>query len=252
MSRDDREPTRTPGSGVVREAVRRARASRRSVLIATLCVAAEAAAVLFHLRTARVIVTDPLILVYPFVWINLGIWAAVRVDRPAAAPTRLAAAGLVAGAYFLLLSAAGGVVGVGHAVHGQAAAVGGSVRLVTGSMPPGWGPAVFYDGGVVRLSVLPFKLTGYLSLSYLVLVSLLELDVTLLSRVFGLATCVSCTWPVVGALITAALGGGSPAAAAAMNYPYGLSTVVFVTAVGLLVRRPFTGSATVAWLRRRS
>jgi hypothetical protein len=36
-----------------------------------------------------------------------------------------------------------------------------------------------------------------------------------------------------------------------MNYPYGLSAVVFVTAVGLLVRCPFTGSATVAWPRRR-
>jgi len=35
-----------------------------------------------------------------------------------------------------------------------------------------------------------------------------------------------------------------------MNYPYGLSAVVFVTAVGLLVRCPFT-SATVAGPRRR-
>lgn len=105
---------------------------------------------------------------------------------------------------------------------------------------PGWSPALLYGGDLVRFSLFPYKLVGYLALSYLVFVTLLDVNGSALSGALGFASCVSCTWPILGTAVTALFGGGSILATVATNQPYGLSTFVFATSVGLLVWRPFT------------
>lgn len=80
---------------------------------------------------------------------------------------------------------------------------------------------------------------GYLALSYLVVVTPLDVSGSALSGALGFASCVSCTWPILGTAVTALFRGGSMLATVATNQPYGLSTFVFATAVGLLVWRPF-------------
>ena len=88
------------------------------------------------------------------------------------------------------------------------------------------------------ISVYPFVWIN-LAPSYLVFVTLLDVNGSALSGALGFASCVSCTWPILGTAVTALFGGGSILATVATNQPYGLSTFVFATSVGLLVWRPF-------------
>jgi hypothetical protein len=106
------------------------------------------------------------------------------------------------------------------------------------SLPPGMGPAVLYQGAVLRLVLLPYEVVGYAALSYLVYVGVLESAGSTVSGVVGLFSCVSCAWPVVGAVVTTLFGSGSAVALAATTWPYDLSTLVFLSAVGLLYWRP--------------
>jgi hypothetical protein len=118
------------------------------------------------------------------------------------------------------------------------------------SLPPGWSPALLYGGDLLRVSLFPYRLIGYATLSYLVFVTLLDVDGSIFSGALGFASCVSCTWPVLGTAVTALFGGGSLIATVATNQPYGLSTVVFVTSVGLLIWRPLGGWHVSSWVRR--
>jgi hypothetical protein len=109
-------------------------------------------------------------------------------------------------------------------------------------LPPGWGPAVLYGGGLVRLALIPYKLAGYAALAYLVYATVLDTAGSAVSGVVGLFSCVSCTWPIVGTVVSGIFGGTSAIAAVATSESYGLSTLVFVSAVGLLYYRPSFGS----------
>jgi hypothetical protein len=222
--------------------------SRTSVLWAGLVLNTEVALVLAYLLVFPGQITDPLVLVYPFVWINLGLWAVLHVDRPAASRRRHLTTGIVASVYFGVLLIVGGLIGPGHAFHGHSHGT-ASVRIAISSMPPGWSPAVLYGGDLLRVSLFPYKLVGYAALSYLVFVTLLDIDRSVLSGVLGFASCVSCTWPILGTMVTAVFGGGSVIATVATNQPYELSTLIFVTAVGLLVWRPFADWAVLSSIR---
>jgi hypothetical protein len=176
--------------------------------------------------------------VYPFVWINVGIWAVVRTYRAvgtggsasASSRHRRTVAGALAAGYFLVLAYAGGLVGPGL---GEFAT---GFRIAT--LSPGFGPALIYGGETVRLTLLPFKLIGYLALAYLVYATVLDAARSAVGGALGLLSCVSCTWPVLASLVGGTLGGGA-AAGAVMSQSYGLSTAVFVLTVGLLYWRPF-------------
>jgi hypothetical protein len=173
-------------------------------------------------------VTAPRYLLYPFVWIDASLLAAAvvlsdsRSRQPAAADSRLRVLSVVVGvAYAGLLLWAGGLVGVG----GQS----GTATLL--SAPPGWGPMLVYDG-LLRLTLVPFKLVGYLVLAWLVALVVGSAGRPLFSGALGLATCVGCTGPLVLALL-ATLGGGSVTAYAAVSgLSYDLSTLVFLVSLG--------------------
>jgi hypothetical protein len=177
---------------------------------------------------------DPLAVrywLYPFVWINVGIWAFFRTSpAPAPARQRRLAAALAVG-YFGVLAYTGGVVGHAHQATG--------LRVSWWALPPGWGPAVLYNGMGLSLTLLPYKVIGYLSLAYLVYATILDAAGAAVSGVLGLLSCVSCTWPVLASLVSGVVGSGTAVAGAVYAQSYGLSTVVFVATVALLYWRPF-------------
>ena len=175
--------------------------------------------------------------VYPFVWINVGGWAVLRTYpvASAAGARRRRLVALLAVAYFAVLAYAGGLVGL--AGHG-----GESFRVAYENIPPGWSPAVLYTGYGVSLTLVPFKVAGYLALAYLVYATVLDAAGSAVSGLLGLLSCVSCSWPVLASLLTG-VAGGTAFASAVYWWSYDLSTAVFLVTVALLYWRPF-GSRT--------
>ncbi len=170
---------------------------------------------------------------YPFVWLNLGLWAVWRTTpRPASDRTRWLA-GAVAGGYFLLLAVVGGLVGTAGLPTGVEPS---GLRLVLTDLPPGYAPALLYQGELFRAAVLPFKLVGYAALAYLVYATVLDATEAAAVGLLGLFACVSCTWPVFASVLTGV--GGAAASAAVATNSYGVSTAVFAVTVGLLYWRP--------------
>lgn len=186
----------------------------------------------FGLSSARV--TDLRYVVYPFVWINAGIWAVGRVSPPAAPTRRRWAAGLLAGGYALVLTYATGMFSVlgSHAGHGHSHThliTDFSVRLAS----PGWGPIVTYAGLGVRVTLLPYRVVGYAVLAYLVYVTVLRASGAAVSGLLGFGACVSCAFPIVSALVIQTVG-TTALAGAIYAHSVTLSTLVFLVTVGLL------------------
>lgn len=207
-------------------------APRRETLFwGALLVAAEAAAIAAYLTVADVTAVAALPYLYPFVWLNASVWALARVDVPAVSRRRRLLAGGVGAGYFLLLAFIGGVAHLGG--------MGTGVRIAW--LPPGWGPALLYSGTALTVVAMPYKVVGYATLAYLVGVTVADAAGSALSGLVGLFSCVSCTWPVLATVLTTLFGGASAAATLATNQPYGLSTLVFLSAIGLLVWRPTPG-----------
>ena len=170
--------------------------------------------------------------VYPFVWINVGLWAVVRtwpVDA-AVSPRNRRLVALLAVAYLGVLAYAGGLVGPAHG--------GESFRIAYENIPPGWSPTVLYTGFGVSLTLIPYKMVGYLALAYLVYATVLDATGSAVSGVLGLLSCVSCSWPVL-ATVVSGVAGGTAFASAVYWWSYDLSTAVFLVTVGLLYWRPF-------------
>jgi hypothetical protein len=196
-------------------------------------------------------VTDPLRLLYPFVWINaaaVGVWVTdvrTAADTPGSegASTRYRRlAGVVAVAYLGVLAYVGGVVGPGYDLVSVAAAETASPGwYLSAGLPPGYGPAAVYEGALVTLVLVPYKLVGYAALAYLVYATVLDAAGAAITGVLGLLSCVSCSWPVLAAIVSGVAGSGSAVAAAAYGESLALSTVVFVVTVALLAWRPSFG-----------
>jgi hypothetical protein len=176
--------------------------------------------------------------VYPFVWINVGLWAVVRTE-PAAVESstrQRALAGVLVAGYFGVLAYTGGLVG-----HGTPEGA-GVVNVVWGTVPPGWAPVVTYAGSGLTLTLVPYRVVGYLALAYLVYVTVLDAAGALLGSLLGLLSCVSCTFPVLAGFVTGLAGAGTALATAVTTNAYLLSTGAFVVTVGLLAWRPRLGS----------
>ncbi|WP_231184054.1 hypothetical protein [Haladaptatus sp. DYF46] len=172
-------------------------------------------------------------LLYPFIWINVALLAVVKT-KPIARNDRDRLIGLVlASGYFLLVAYFGGLFGPAHSMPGMPAS---GLRIAW--LPPGWGPALLFHNGLVRVSLMPFKLVGYLALAYLVYATILDAAGSAISGLLGLFSCVSCSWPIVASLVTGVAGAGSGLAATVSSGSYDISTVVFVVTVALLYWRP--------------
>lgn len=202
---------------------------RSLLLMGAVVLNTELLLVLVYLATSGVGVTDPLFYVWPFVWFNAGMWAVWTVERPEAGPRASALAGLLAGAYLLVLGYFGGLFAFGGSDAG--------LRLAL-DRPPGWGPALIYSGTAITIALTPFKVVGYLVLSYLVAVTILDTAAGAWSGVVGLFSCVSCSWPIVATVLTSVFGSASAVGAVALDQAYFLSTLGYLSAVALLVWRP--------------
>ena len=171
--------------------------------------------------------------VYPLLWINVGVWAVLRT-RPADAPARVRTiAAVVAGGYFVLLAAIAGLIGV---------AIGGGTYPVQGTRfvmaSPGWGPMVSYATETFHVAFVPYLVVGYLALSYLVYATVIDATKSAVSGVLGLASCVGCSFPILASLVAGIAGGSAGITATVYTYSIDISTAVFLLAVALLYWRP--------------
>jgi hypothetical protein len=214
----------------------RLRPRRETLLWGALVVNAEVILLLLYATlgdSALLSVEGLRLWIYPFVWINVGLWAVLRTTPAPAPPRRRRLVALLAVGYFAVLSYAGGMVGVGH-THGPDTA-----RVVWQTIPPGWSPAVLVNASGVSLTLITYKVVGYAALAYLVYATILDAAGSAVSGVLGLLSCVSCSWPVLASLATGVFGSGTALASAVYGLSYDISTVVFVLTVALLYWRPF-------------
>lgn len=201
-----------------------------TLLYGAALVNAEILLVLAYLLVASPEVSNAFALVYPFVWINVGLWAIVRT-RPVARERRHRyLAGVASGVYLVLLFVLGGMLWTAH----PEAPAGFDVSMLT----PGIGPVLAYNGTSVRFTLVPFLVVGYVALAYLVYATLLDAAGSAIGGVLGLFSCLSCVWPLIAPIFVGAFGSAGAAAATSLQ-SYVAGTVIFVGTVALLYWRPF-------------
>ncbi|MCL9813077.1 DUF7546 family protein [Natranaeroarchaeum aerophilus] len=182
----------------------------------------EVAAVLAYVRATGATDVPAWQYAYPLIWINLTLIAvAVAWRRSPPLSGSLAA---IAGTYFLVLAWIGGIVSLGGS--------GGGLTVHT--LPPGWGPMIAYESSLLTLSLVPFRVVGYLGLTYLVYVALGRSLGAGTVGLVGLLSCVTCTGSVL-ALVVGALGGGSVATMGTVDSAAELSLLVFALSIVALL-----------------
>jgi hypothetical protein len=214
--------------------LRRYGPTRTTLLYGAVVVNAEILWLLAYVLATGVVPNEPLYY-YPFVWLNVGLWAIWRTRPAKTTPGRRRIAIVVAAGYFLVLAYVGGLFGAAAVPAGTSPA---GARLATLSIPPGYSPALLYQGEFLRAAVIPYKLVGYLALAYLVYATAIDAAGAALSGVLGLLSCVSCTWPILATIASGLAGGSTALVGTVYSQSYGLSTIVFVVTVALLYWRP--------------
>ncbi|WP_218055041.1 DUF7546 family protein [Haloparvum sedimenti] len=203
----------------------------RTLLIVALVLNAELLFVVLYAAFSNATITAPRYILYGLTWVNVGALVLWRVRPPAGYDfeTRRRALAVAAG-YFALLAFFGGMVGIGVPPD--------FVDLRIAWLPPGWGPALVWATEYLTIVVMPAYLVGYTALAYLLYITALEASGSVVAGVVGLFSCVSCTLPIVAALVSSFLGGTGIVAATALDASYGASTAVFLVTVALLYWRP--------------
>ena len=213
----------------------------RSIAIWGIVLNTELLLVLLYVLVLPGAATDPLLLAFPFVWLNVAGVVLLHVRPQSVVGRRRAVAVAVAVGYGLLLGYVGGVFGLG----GQ----GAGLRLVVAA-PPGFSPTVVYSGAPLSVVLTPWKVSGYLALSYLVYVTIADASGGLAGGLLGLFSCVSCVLPIVASVIGGFAGVGATLYQAALYQSYGLSTAVFLVSVWLLYAVHRFDVTAVGWLQR--
>ncbi|WP_224447768.1 DUF7546 family protein [Haloprofundus salilacus] len=208
---------------------RRLSVEQRWVLVLVLF---EALALVGYFALTDATVTSLRYVLYPFVWINVGVVAVLRTNLPTASRRARLVSGTLSVLYFFALTALAGLVGLEIGAHTHTHVHGLQFTMAS----PGWGPRVGYAGSLVTVNFVPYRVIGYLALSYLVYATLLDAATAVLSGILGVATCVGCSLPIVGSLAAGAVGGTGVVALATLSVDF--STLAFVGAVGLLSVRP--------------
>jgi len=211
-------------------------AGRRDVQLLGLAIAAELLLLAVYVAATPAELTRPRYALYPFVWINVGLWAVLRTVPPRATPGRRLVAGLVAGLYLLVLCWLAGLVGF------VAGAPTDLLGISIGYGSPGW-ERIRLVTSAVYVVVVPYRVIGYLVLAYLVYVTVLDTAAAAVSGALGFVSCLSCSFPILASLAAGVFGGGAAITGALYAYSVDISTAVFVVAVALLYYRPGFGRA---------
>jgi hypothetical protein len=191
---------------------------------AGLTVTVYAAATSAYLASAQPIITDLRVFAYPLVWLTVSVAAALWVDRTLDHRPRPWVGRAVGVAYVLGLAWLSGVVDASMGAE--------PLRLL--AAVPGWGPIILLDNGLVNLSIVPFKLVTYLALGHIVAVLVAATGGSARAAALGMASCVSCTAPLL--LAVGGLLGGTQATSLVASMGYDIATVALVVTFGLLVR----------------
>lgn len=171
--------------------------------------------------------------IIPFIWINVAVWAIVRTTPAGREVKHTAVAFGIATVYFLVILYLSGLLRPATASLEQitgAAGFGVTWRSI------GWGPTLLYSGEWVSLVLIPYQVIGYLALSYLLYVTILDITNSALGGIVGLVPCPGCAAPLFTSLI-AGIAGTSSAFVLLITYQYELATMLFVIAIALLSRR---------------
>lgn len=198
---------------------------RRSLAIASAILISEALLVTGYLGLTNTAVTAPRYVIYPFIWINVGLLA-FYLGRPQVANARHRWIGLTVtgGYYLLLLAVAGNVV---FWIFEQP-----SLSVIWAT--PGWGPVLNGHLPGVEFHLIPYEVIGYAGLSYLFYANILGFSRGVLSGALGIVTCVSCSMPLWGPLFGLLGGSALGLSGLATAYAYDIGTAIFLVTVGLL------------------
>lgn len=198
----------------------------RDTAVWTVVLALEAVALLGYFSATSATMTQIRYVVYPFVWINAGLWAILRTT-PAPQNRRHRLLGvLVAVGYFLVVMVVPGNVGLGGL------ATGTDLRIAW--YAPGWGPLLAFDSSWIRLYLVPFEVVGYASLAYLVYANALTVARGTIASVLGIATCVGCTVPILAPAVGLLGGPATALTTTAYQWSYDVGTALFLVTLGLL------------------
>ncbi|WP_254280239.1 DUF7546 family protein [Haloarcula marina] len=209
---------------------------RETLLYGALLLNTELLLVAFHVLfggTTATSLTGIAQYVYPLVWINVGLLAIVKTTPPPVSQSQRRKGMLVAGAYFLVLAAIGGIVRPGSP------GIESYFQFNLLYLPPGWNPMLAYFGEVVSVTLIPYKLVGYAALSYLVYVMVLDSAGLSWGTLTGLFSCVSCVLGILVPVVSSVLGGTAAVVGQLVPQSYGAATVVYLVSVALLYWRPF-------------
>lgn len=164
--------------------------------------------------------------VYPFVWINVGVLAAFSIDPTPQNRRHWALGSVVAGGYYLVLLYTASNIGWNPLTT--------EWSLSVSQATPGWGPLLVATGPGFSLTPIPFEVVGYAALAYLLYANVLQISRSVLAGALGLVTCVGCTVPILAPAIGLLGGPASSLTTTAYQYSYDLGTVFFVVTVGIL------------------
>lgn len=193
------------------------------VLIWGSLLTAELLLLMGYQLATRSTVTEPRYVVYPFVWINLGLFAMyrTRVRLPSRRSDLVALA--LASVYLFVLFSLGGLLQLGL-FQSLGPGSGTSISWTR----PGWGPMVAVQTEWIQVVLIPFKAIGYVSFAYLLYARLVDATASAVSGVFGVVSCVGCTFPILLPLL------GASTFSAVSWLSVDLSTLVFVLTLALL------------------
>ena len=196
---------------------------RAAVATAVVATGALLTAIATYLRLTDAVITTGRSLSYPVVWIVTSLTAAVWIGLTVRGRPRRWRGIAIGGGYTLVIAWLTGLLG----------ATTGGFPLRVHAAPPGWGPIILYDSGLLRLSIVPFKLIAYLALGYVIYALVAAHRGSIRAAAVGVFSCVSCTGPLLVAIIGAV--GGTQATTAVATAGYDIATVALVATFGLLV-----------------
>jgi hypothetical protein len=180
-------------------------------------------AIATYLRLTDAVITAGRSLIYPVIWIVTSLTAAVWIGLTVRGRPRRWRGIALGGGYTLMIAWLTGLLG----------ATTGGFPLRVHAAPPGWGPIILYDSGLLRLSIVPFKLIAYLALGYVIYALVAAHRGSIRAAALGIVSCVSCTGPLLVAVVGAI--GGAQATTAVATAGYDLATAALVATFGLLV-----------------